>query len=116
LEALAARVGPAWPVEPDLVVKTAETPGMTGLGWAARQGVARGPLRRSQAPGRDGGLEGSRVLVLDDVFTEGGTMQQVAEVLRRMGASDVAGLVLARPVWQPAPPGGDAGRGSTVQA
>jgi hypoxanthine-guanine phosphoribosyltransferase len=56
------------------------------------------------------------VLVLDDVFTEGGTMQQVAEVLRRMGASDVAGLVLARPVWQPAPPGGDAGRGSTVQA
>jgi predicted amidophosphoribosyltransferase len=104
LAALAARLGPAWPVEPGLVVKTTETPGMTGLGWGDRQAVARGPLRRALAPGRGPDLAGAQVLVLDDVLTEGGTLGEVARVLRTLGASDVAGLVLARPGWDRSPP------------
>ena len=109
LEELRGRLGRAWEVVPSLVVKTAETPRMTGLGWAGRQSVARGPLRRALAPGRDLDLSGAQVLLVDDVLTEGATLHEVAGVLRRQGASDVAGLVLARPAWHalgPASPPG----------
>jgi predicted amidophosphoribosyltransferase len=90
--------GAGWSVQPGLIVKTAETPGMTGLGWRDRQLVARGPLRRSLCAAT-GSLRGAQVLLLDDVMTEGGTLNEVATVLRRAGASDVAALVLARPAW-----------------
>lgn len=103
LAGLPSRLGRAWAVEPGLVVKTAETPGMAGLGWAERQAVARGPLRAALAPG-DRPVDGARVLVLDDVFTDGSTLREVATVLRRAGASEVAGLVLARPAWGAEPP------------
>ncbi len=97
-------LGPAWAVEPRLVVKTRETPGMAGLGWAERQAVARGPLRAALEPGAGVDVQGARVLVLDDVLTDGSTLREVAGVLRRAGASDVAGLVLARPLWGAGPP------------
>lgn len=97
-------LGPVWAVEPGLVVKSRETPGMAGLGWAERQAVARGPLRAALVAGDGVDVRGSRVLVLDDVLTDGSTLREVAAVLRRAGASDVAGLVLARPVWGVGPP------------
>jgi predicted amidophosphoribosyltransferase len=106
LAELAALLGRAWTVAPGLVVKTRETPGMAGLGWSARQAVARGPLRGALAAAPGTNLAGAQVLVLDDVLTEGGTLREVAAVLRRAGASDVAGLVLARPTWASEPPGG----------
>ena len=96
--------GIEWPVEPDLVTKSVETPGMAGLGWTARQGLAQGPLRRSLRVTADQEIEGAQVLVLDDVLTEGSTLREVARLLRRHGASDVAGLVLARPEWAALPP------------
>ena len=93
-----------WSIEPGLVTKSVETPGMAGLGWTARQALAKGALRRSLrfATGRD--IDGAQVLVFDDVFTEGSTLREVARLLRRHGASDVAGLVLARPGWEALPP------------
>jgi predicted amidophosphoribosyltransferase len=93
-----ARSGGGWSVRPGLIAKTAETPGMTGLGWRDRQLVARGPLRRSLCAAT-GSLRGAQVLLFDDVMTEGGTLNEVATALRRAGASDVAALVLARPAW-----------------
>lgn len=104
LDELRVLLGAAWSVEPGLVVKTRETPGMAGLGWAARQAVARGPLRSSLAPGSGGPVTGSRVLLVDDVLTDGSTLQEVAAVLREAGATEVAGLVLARAEWSPDPP------------
>lgn len=101
---LASRLGPTWAVEPGLVQKVAETPGMAGLGWSDRQAVARGPLRASLVAGPSGDLAGAQVLLFDDVLTEGSTMREVAAVLRRAGASDVGALVLARPAWSPEPP------------
>ena len=106
LAALPARLGPGWSVEPGLVVKGAETPGMTGAGWGRRQVIGRGPLRRSLHVPDRARVEGAQVLVVDDVFTEGSTLHEVARRLRRAGASDVAGLVLARPAWE----GGSSGR------
>lgn len=96
--------GTGWSIEPRLVTKSVETPGMAGLGWTARQGLAKGALRRSLRfePGRD--IDGAQVLVFDDVLTEGSTLREVSRLLRRHGASDVAGLVLARPGWEALPP------------
>ena len=104
LRSAEASLSGEWSVEPSLVTKTTETPGMAGLGWTARQSLAQGPLRRALRfdSGRD--IEGAQVLVFDDVLTEGSTLREVARVLRRHGASDVAGLVLARPGWDVLPP------------
>ena len=97
----ASRLGRSWEVDTGLLTKDRETPGMTGRRWADRQTIARGPLRRSLSltPGID--VAGASVLVFDDVLTEGSTLAEVARILRRAGATDVAGLVLARPAWEP---------------
>ena len=99
--------GGGWAVLAGAVVKRCETPGMAGLGWAERQAVASGPLRRALLVPDPGVVAGSQILVIDDVLTEGSTLREVARALRRAGASDVAGLVLARPPWLPAPPGAE---------
>jgi predicted amidophosphoribosyltransferase len=41
-------------------------------------------------------VAGRRVLAVDDVFTDGSTLREVAIALRRAGAIAVSGLVLAR--------------------
>lgn len=106
LAALAPRLGDGWTVAPRALTKLRETPGMAGRSWAQRQALARGPLRASLAVPDPGLVAGRQVLVLDDVLTEGSTLREVARALRRAGASDVAGLVLARPPWR-AGPGSD---------
>jgi predicted amidophosphoribosyltransferase len=104
LSELARRVGAAWAVEPGLVIKTAETPGMAGRDWGSRQAVARGPLRRALTVPPGVQVAGARILVVDDVLAEGSTLREVAGALRHAGATDVAGLVLARPTWAPERP------------
>jgi predicted amidophosphoribosyltransferase len=41
-------------------------------------------------------VEGRRILLIDDVFTTGATVQECANVLRKAGASEVYVLTLAR--------------------
>jgi predicted amidophosphoribosyltransferase len=107
----AARLaGPRWPLERDLVTKTAETTPMAGLGRWRRRAYAEGPLRRALiVPDRDL-VSGRRILVVDDVFTEGSTLREVARVLMLSGAIEVAGLAVARQPW------GAAGVGPTRRA
>jgi predicted amidophosphoribosyltransferase len=93
---LAPLLGPGWAVRPDLVVKTAETESMSGRSRWERTRIAEGPLRRALSLGGTD-LSGARILVVDDVFTEGSTLREVARVLRAGGAEEVAGVVLARP-------------------
>ena len=81
------------------VVKAAETPAMQGRTWSARQAIAAGPLRRSLVVPAPAGVAGARILVFDDVLTEGSTLREVARVLRAAGAREAAGLVLSRPRW-----------------
>ncbi len=98
-EQIGILAGPAWQVETDLVMKMSETPAMQGLDWAGRQAVAAGPLRASLVVPRPSLVKGQRVLVFDDVMTEGSTLREVARALRLAGALEVAGLVLVRHTW-----------------
>jgi predicted amidophosphoribosyltransferase len=43
------------------------------------------------------------VLVIDDVFTEGSTLREVARALVTAGATEVAGLALTRQPWAARP-------------
>ncbi|MDE3204228.1 MAG: ComF family protein [Acidobacteriota bacterium] len=105
-----------WPVEAGLVVKTRDSPPMAGRSWSERQTLASGPLRRALRGGA-APLAGTQVLLIDDVMAEGSTLNEVARALRRSGASDVTGLVLARAGWSPVPPVASApGRGGLAAA
>ncbi len=99
VERLGGLVGAGWEVLADAVVKTAETPPMQGRCWAERQAIAAGPLRRCLVVPAPERVAGARILVVDDVLTEGSTLREVARALRGAGALEVAGLVLARQRW-----------------
>jgi predicted amidophosphoribosyltransferase len=47
---------------------------------------------------RGGGIQGTRVLLIDDVATSGATMNACASVLKSAGAIAVWGLALAREI------------------
>lgn len=103
LERLSGHLGPGWRVAPGVLVKTMWTPRMQGRSWWDRQLIARGPLREALTVADPPAVEGERMLVLDDVLTEGSTMREVAQCLLEAGAAEVAGLVLARPRWADRP-------------
>jgi predicted amidophosphoribosyltransferase len=104
LAQLAEQAGSSWPVVPGAVMKTAETPQMTGLGAEARRVLARTALRRALSVPSPALVAGARILVVDDVFTEGSTLTEVARALSNAGATEVAGLTLARQPWWDARP------------
>jgi predicted amidophosphoribosyltransferase len=101
-------VHPLWETAADAVVKRAETPPMQGHGSAERRAIGTGPLRRALVVPTPRLVARARILVVDDVLTEGSTLREVARALRRSGAREVAGLVLARPAWRDAAPPGRA--------
>jgi predicted amidophosphoribosyltransferase len=110
--AVASRLaGPRWDFETGLVVKVRETPALAGLSRPARRACAEGPLRGALRVPEPAAVAGRRILVIDDVFTEGSTLREVARVLVRAGAQEVAGLTLARQPWQVAPAQPRAGAG-----
>ncbi|MGH9093897.1 MAG: ComF family protein, partial [Acidimicrobiales bacterium] len=84
---------PAWEVGWGAVTKRFETPALSGRSRFERVALAEGPLRRSLDVPDPDLVAGARILVVDDVFTEGATWREVARVLRRAGAVEVAGLV-----------------------
>jgi predicted amidophosphoribosyltransferase len=97
---VAARLsGQRWPFERGAVVKRVETAAMAGLGLGRRRACAEGSLRRALAVPDPDRVFGLRVLVVDDVFTEGSTLREVARALTLAGALEVAGLALARQPW-----------------
>jgi predicted amidophosphoribosyltransferase len=86
-----------WPIaDPDspVLIKTRDTAKSAGGGWydkmeAAREHAAALKLRR--------GVEGKRILLVDDVFTTGSQFHTVGKFLIEKGqAREVRGLVLAR--------------------
>lgn len=92
----AADLAPEWPFAPDLIVKRAPTGRFLGIGVEERRQIAEGELRDALSVPEPERVAGKRVLVLDDVFSEGFSMREMARVLRLAGADEVAGLVFAR--------------------
>lgn len=70
--------------------KVADTPPQAALPWSER---ARNVRRAFVC---DADLKGRRIAVVDDVLTTGATLNELARVLRRAGAAEVVGWVVAR--------------------
>jgi predicted amidophosphoribosyltransferase len=94
-----------WPfdlTDTPAVIKTADTPAMTGLPYRARRVNAEGAIRDALAVPDPSRIRGRRIVVLDDVFTDGLTMREVARALRVDGdAAEVRGVTLARQPYRP---------------
>ena len=85
-----------WPFHQGVLTKTVATTPFRGKTWKQRHLIAETELRTAlQVPNRDV-LDGKRVLVYDDVYTEGLTLREVARALRAAGAREVSEIVLAR--------------------
>jgi predicted amidophosphoribosyltransferase len=97
---LGGLVGSAWTIETDVVRKRAETRPMSGATRRDRLHIAAQELRAALEVPQPSRVAGARLLVIDDVLAEGSTLREVALALRRAGAAEVAGLVLARPDWR----------------
>lgn len=94
--------GPRWDFYRGLIVKDHETPALASLARPARRRYAEGELRHSLRVPDPSAVAGCRILVVDDVFTEGSTLREVARALVRAGADEVAGVTLARQPWHDA--------------
>lgn len=88
-----------WPFEPEQVLsRTSLVPKFTGRKWSERFELAK-QLRESLRVLRPDLVRGKRVLVYDDIFTEGLTLNEVARALRHVGATSVCGITLMRQPW-----------------
>lgn len=95
-EYLAAAVGQAFdrPVWPRALRRVKDTPTQTRLSAERRRANLRGAFVVRQPDG----VAGRRVVLVDDVFTTGTTLDACARVLRVAGAQDVVVLTVARGV------------------
>lgn len=73
-----------------LCVRERDTPAQMDLPYAERRRNVRGAFRCTRS------LAGQSVAVVDDVMTTGATLNEVALVLKRAGASRVVNWVVAR--------------------
>jgi len=92
----AERIDPRWPIARDVITKSVPTGRFLGIGVEERRRIAEGELRAALAVPEPERVVGRRVLVFDDVYSEGFSLREMARVLRLAGAVEVAGLVLCR--------------------
>lgn len=115
LEAADREQAPAssWPFDlgaPPAIVKTGETPRMVGMSYQERKANARGPLREALRVPDAARTWGRSIIVVDDVFTDGLTLNEVARALICQGNADrVVGLTLARQPFRSRPSTGSGG-------
>lgn len=101
--------GSGWPFDlatQPAIVKMAATTPMKPYGFKRRRTIAETELRPALLVTDRGRTEGKKILVYDDVFTDGLTLNEVARALRQHGGAElVCGLTLCRQPWkgQPAP-------------
>ena len=79
--------------DPGVLVRNRETIPMKGLGPEERRANIRGAfgIRNSRLPQ----IQGSRILLIDDIFTTGSTVDETASLLKSHGASRVDFLAFA---------------------
>jgi predicted amidophosphoribosyltransferase len=86
----------AWPFELGIVQKSAATTPFRGKTWRRRREIAELELRSALTIPDPEEVRGKRILVYDDVYTEGLTLREVARSLCDAGAVEVSEIVLAR--------------------
>jgi len=80
------------PLDPFVVYRSKETPPQTQLTEAERRKNVRGVFSLNpQKP-----IDGKRVLLVDDVYTSGATVNECSRCLKQGGAKEVYVLTLAR--------------------
>lgn len=92
----ARREGPHWPFAPGLIAKAGPTGRFLGISAQERRTIAEGDLRAVLSVPEPDGVAGRRILVMDDVYSEGFSLREMARALLDAGAAEVAGLVFAR--------------------
>ena len=90
--ALARQTG--LPLLPDALERYRATPLLRGLGPRQRRKVVAGAFRVRRAQAHR--LVGRRVVLIDDVYTTGATVNACAQALRRAGAASVTVCCFAR--------------------
>ena len=88
--------GPDWPLAHGLIAKSAPTGQFLGKSPQERSEIAEGPLRAALSIPEPDLVAGRRILVFDDVYSEGFSMREMARALVQAGATEVSGIVLAR--------------------
>jgi predicted amidophosphoribosyltransferase len=94
-----------WPFDVDVgqraIIKTARTPKMSKHPkWREREEIAVNDLRNALRVPDPKRTAGKAILVYDDVFTDGHTLDEVARCLQLQGkASEVCGVTLTRQPW-----------------
>lgn len=79
---------------PATLVRRKRTQQQVGLSAAARQDNVRGAF--AVVTGREPDVAGRRIVLVDDVYTTGATVNAAARTLKRAGAADVTVLTFAR--------------------
>ena len=78
----------------DLVQRPVHTTAQASLPWKARAGNVRGAFVCTED------LSGMRVAIVDDVMTTGATLNELSKILRRAGAVEIRGWIVARALKQ----------------
>ena len=106
LEQAAAEAPPGhnWPFDledPPAIMKTGSTHSLTGKRYQQRRSISEEQLRAVLQVPDVSRTRGKRILVFDDFFTDGWTLNEVARALRQKGgASAVCGVTLCRQRWR----------------
>jgi predicted amidophosphoribosyltransferase len=99
--------GADWPfyLGDPVIAKTRDTPRLSQTkGLQERVEVATSDLRSALTVVMPRLTEGRRILVYDDTFTTGNTLNEVARALRTQGgAAEVCGITLCRQPWKGSP-------------
>lgn len=82
------------PYLPASLLRRKRTQQQVGLSAVARLENLRGAF--AVAPGREVDIFGRRILLVDDVYTTGATVNAAARILKRAGAEEVTVLTFAR--------------------
>jgi predicted amidophosphoribosyltransferase len=87
--------------DPAAIIKTGPTDSLTGKTYQQRRSIAEEQLRTVLDVPDPTRTMGKRILVYDDVFTDGRTLNEVARALRVQGeAQSVCGVTLCRQPWR----------------
>lgn len=93
---LAREIGRSWhmPMDPFILFRSRETVPQTGLKGDERRKNVSGVFRVEKGES----VRNKRLLLVDDVYTSGATVNECSRVLRRAGAVEIYVLTLARAV------------------